>query len=106
MIGKKRPPAVTGRQIDDDAIPEESIAQTDNVNSTLAQGVSAEADRRKTDWAVKAMVAALQLTYDRDLIVGHRLFSPAHRRLEEIRGALEAAIIRRRKNLRKRVGSS
>ena len=60
--GKKRPPAVTGGRGADDR-DTESITQTDNVNLTIAQG--ADTDRRRSDWVVKALQAALVLTYDR-----------------------------------------
>src|SRR5438132_801545 len=108
MVAKKIGPGLMadrGRG-DDEAIPEESITQVNNVNSTLAQGGSrsADPDRRKSDWAVAAMTAALALLYDPRYTVDHRLYSEHWQRLNAVRQGLAAGIVRRKRNLRRTIG--
>jgi hypothetical protein len=64
-----------------------------------------EPDRRSSDWAVQALVGALQVLTGERYLREFRLFSTEDREIERVRGKLRAAIVRRKRNLRKRVRS-
>jgi hypothetical protein len=67
-------------------------------------GANPEPDRRRSDWCVQAMVGALRvLTGDRYLRP-FRINSAEDQELGRVKVALEKAILRRRKNLRRVVG--
>jgi hypothetical protein len=60
-----------------------------------------EGDRRKTDWAVTAMVAALTVLSGNKYLRTFAVFSQQDRELERVRDMLRTSIARRRKNLRR-----
>jgi hypothetical protein len=58
-------------------------------------------DRRSADWAVRAMTAALRALTGTRYLQEFRLYSEQDRQIEAVRELLRAAILRRRKNLRR-----